>query len=567
MKKKIAILASIISLFSYSQNVQLDPTFGPSGNPINIGVVTSGLSVNVLPHYSQIRTISITSSGDIVSFGSVYDINGYENYGISKYNSNGSLDNSFGNNGLASYSWYQSDPGSHYFGDRIYCGDIQSTDKILAAGFTEENGSGYGNGVIYREACLLRLNDDGSVDSTFGVNGKITGNYNGHIASTYHDVLVLPNDYFYSILEEYDTSGYYTSSIAKHKSDGTFDSTFAVNGIASDGDHFTGWGLGIQNDSKILVVGYGYYDSSQAVIKRYNTNGSIDSTFGVNGKVFQDFGQYNSGEERYSQVLIQTDGKIVVSGWAGNLKDTTANEYSTDMVVARYNLNGLLDNTFGVNGIIRQDILSLDPNEGRINRTYAGGVILSDDSFLFNSYEKSNYSHTGDNQRLGFFKYTSNGILDNSFGNNGHYNVTLLTDSNDYINIRMDDMLLLANNKVLLGGSFVTGSGYNTYPYVSNILIQLALTNSIGTDELLLSNDLKIYPNPSSDIINVQHTELKPIKEINILSIDGKVMESFVNLGKTNSISLNISSVPRGTYIIQVKSKKGNISSSTFIKK
>lgn len=567
--KKIILLLTAACCFNLSaQNIQLDPTFGPSGNPINLGVVNTGVSTNVFSHYSQIRRISIDQSGGIISFGSVLDTNGFENFGISKYKSDGSLDNTFGTNGFVSYSWYANDTGNHYFGDRIYSGGIQSTGKILGVGWTEENLSGYGNGIIYREACVLRLNTDGTVDSTFGTNGKIVGNYSGHIASTYHDILLLPNDYFYSALDEYDTSGYYTSSLAKHKPDGTLDSSFALNGVASDGEHFTGWGLAIQNDNKIIYTGYGYYDSSQAVIKRFNVDGSIDSTFGNNGTVLQDYGRYNHGEDRYSQALIQADGKIVVSGWAGNLKDTTVNEFSTDMIVARYNIDGSLDNTFGINGIIRQDILSNDPNEGRINRTYAGGVLLADGSFLFNSYEKSNYSYTGENDRMGFFKYTSSGVLDTSFGNNGHYNVTILSDSNDYLYLRMDDMKLLPNNKIILGGSFNTTYGVTTtYPYVSNILLQFDLNSTINVNELSYSNDLRVYPNPSSDFINIEFEESQEIKTLNVLSMDGKLMESFVNFSNSNKMRIDVSSLSKGAYIIQSRDNNNRVYSTSFIRK
>jgi uncharacterized delta-60 repeat protein len=570
MKKTILLISASISFGAFSQSIQLDPTFGPSGNPTDIGLVSSGVSVNVLPHYSQIRTVSITPSGDIVSFGSIYDTNGLENFGISKYTSNGSLDNSFGNNGLASYSWYQADTNTHYFGDRIYSGGVQSTGKILAVGFTEEKvsdtiSSGY---TKYRESCILRLNSDGSVDSTFGTDGKITGNYNGHTASTYHDILLQSNDGFYSILDEYVPSfGFYRSYVTKHKSDGTLDSSFAINGITTN-DDMTGWGLSVQNDGKILFSGYGWYGSPLAVIMRFNTDGNIDSTFGTNGVVTQDYGNYNFGEERFSQVFTQPDGKIVVSGWAGNYKDTTANSYSSDMIVARYNINGLLDSTFGTNGMIVQDILSSDPNEGRLNRTYAGGVLLTDGSFLFNTFEKSNYSHTGESERVGFFKYTSNGILDNAFGNNGYYRVTLLTDTNDYMNIRMDDMLLLPNNKILLGGSVVTNSGSgSSYTYVSNILLQLSLNNSTSTDEIIFTSKLKVFPNPSSDFIHIQNEDIGAIKEVNILSIDGRKIEGFMNYRQSNEVSIDISSLPTGTFIVKVVSNKGDVSSSTFVKK
>src|SRR5260370_33670229 len=132
----------------------------------------------------------------------------------------------------------------------------------------------------------------------------------------------------------------------------SLDQTYGNGGkvITSFGNNATIFRTALQSDGKSVVGG----DASNGnhynwAIGRYNTNGSLDTSFGTNGIVTQDFGMDNV----VHGIAIQpSDGKIVVGG-----ADTASNSNGAGWTVARYNgTNGSLDTSFGVNGIVTTPI-------------------------------------------------------------------------------------------------------------------------------------------------------------------------------------------------------------------
>jgi len=133
--------------------------------------------------------------------------------------------------------------------------------------------------------------------------------------------------------------------------DGTLDPTFGEGGkvITQLGPGYeSAYGVAIQSDGKILAVGESYRSGTPSnldddiALVRYNTNGSLDNTFGTDGIVITPIG---SGIDLSAGVVLQPDGKIVVGGegWDGSAYRFAA---------LRYNSNGSLDNSFGSGGIV-----------------------------------------------------------------------------------------------------------------------------------------------------------------------------------------------------------------------
>ena len=180
--------------------------------------------------------VALQADGKIVTAA-----RGTGDFTVVRYNQDGTLDTSFGNGGIAS-----ADLGSPF--DETFDVAIQSDGKIVAVGATGSIDFG-----------LARFNTDGSLDTTFDEDGKVTTVF------------------------------------------GSLDEAFAV---------------AIQPDGKIVAVGHTDNPSTGTgdfAVARYNSNGSLDTTFGNGGKVTTDFG----GEDRGDGVLIQADGKIVVAGGTG----------------------------------------------------------------------------------------------------------------------------------------------------------------------------------------------------------------------------------------------------------
>lgn len=130
---------------------------------------------------------------------------------------------------------------------------------------------------------------------------------------------------------------------------GTLDLSFGNGGkvltdIAQSNDEANG--VAIQSDGKIVVVGSSSLGSiSDFAVLRYNTNGTLDATFGNGGKVTTDF---NNQSDVATAVAIQRDGKIVVAG-------RTSSQNQISFALARYNRDGLLDNSFHGNGKLIAD--------------------------------------------------------------------------------------------------------------------------------------------------------------------------------------------------------------------
>jgi len=124
-------------------------------------------------------------------------------------------------------------------------------------------------------------------------------------------------------------------------------------------------------------------------LARYNTNGSLDNSFGSGGKVSIDFG-YEAGA---SSIVSQPDGKLVV---AGVIKDNSGN---WDFALARLNTNGSLDASFGYGGKVTTEIGTF--------RDIAQSVIVQPDGELVA------VGYSGDD--IAIVRYNSNGSLDSTF--------------------------------------------------------------------------------------------------------------------------------------------------------
>src|SRR5437773_9251924 len=142
-------------------------------------------------------------------------------------------------------------------------------------------------------------------------------------------------------------------ALARYTPDGIPDATFGNAGQASTdflGLEDDAFSILIQPDGKIVAVGSAndpatFYDFAAA---RYLSNGTIDTTFGVAGKVSNDFGV--AGFDRAQSAALQADGRIVAAGFA-----ISQNGGVQNFAVARYTSSGVLDTTFSRDGITQID--------------------------------------------------------------------------------------------------------------------------------------------------------------------------------------------------------------------
>ena len=298
--------------------ITLDNTFGGDG------IVTTDFR-----NYSDDgNSLALQSDGKILVAGSVKvndSVSGYD-FGLVRYNVNGSLDNSFGSSGKVNtdFTGYSDGAGSV---------TVQSDGKILVAGSVSNSNNGdYDFG-------LVRYNENGSLDNSFGSSGKVIND------SVDSRSVTLQSDNKIIVAGD--------SGLVRYNENGSLDNSFGLSGKVT-----TGFGVNsviVQNDNKILVAGGATNSNGNGdfALVRYNENGSLDTSFGSSGKVTTDFTGYT---DIGISLALQSDGKILLAGNTDDNNGNGNNYVDYDFAIVRYNLNGSLDSSFGINGKYTIDI-------------------------------------------------------------------------------------------------------------------------------------------------------------------------------------------------------------------
>ena len=220
-------------------------------------------------------------------------------------------------------------------------------------------------------------------------------------------------------------------SMATAVADGALDTTFDTDGKVTTavavGDE--GKAIAIQSNGKILVVGD---DMANFEIVRYNTDGSLDTTFDTDGKVTTDIG--TSTADTANAVAIQSDGKIVVAGRSGGMALNSGN-----FAVARYNTDGSLDTTFDTDGKVTTDI-------GTSTTDTANAVAIQSDSKIVVAGTSSS--------DFAVIRYTTTGALDTTFDTDGKVTTDIGTSSFDTgsaVAIQSDSKIVVAGRISVAG--------------------------------------------------------------------------------------------------------------------
>jgi uncharacterized delta-60 repeat protein len=291
------------TLARYNTNGGLDTSFGSGGTQTTIGAAAMALQAD----------------GKVLLVGSKE---------LERLNSNGSPDPLFGTNGVVAESVLY---------DQIV---VQSDGKIVVAGSNATNG---GTSAFD----LARYNPSGSLDSAFGRGGQVTTSSPLRYTQLEASALLLQTNGELVVLGDTDFSAPQEWLLACYKPNGSLDMSFGNNGIVttpSAGNQIgNAWvegavlypSAGTANDGKIAVVGSNAGLSSGPLLVRFNTNGSLDTTFGSNG--FVPLGVNPSG------VAFDAGTRFVVAGSTPGSSGDTALE--------RLNRDGTVDATFGSGGL------------------------------------------------------------------------------------------------------------------------------------------------------------------------------------------------------------------------
>lgn len=355
------------------------------------------------------------------------------------FSQRGVLDVTFGNNGKVVTKMGDSTVDA----EQIYALATQPDDKIVAVGTARV-------GTLLRYA-LARYKPNGTLDSTFGSNGKVTtfidtatqeGNPTGVIIQPDGKILVVGDAVDFTLIR-------YTSV-------GAIDSSFGANGLVKT--HFSGstassGSFALRPDGKIVVAGIvDSFSSTKLAVIRYNTTGSIDPSFGVNGisTIPLYFGQ------SFTSLVLQPDNKIVIG--ATELDSSGTN----DFIVARFNEDGAIDNSFGSGGLALVDFLGQD---------FLYSLSIQPDNKLI----AAGITDVDSTNKMALARLLPNGAIDNTFGTAGKVLASASAKSDYAFSAHVQP-----DGKIVVTGT----AGYNEYsslPTGSFAVLQLKQDGSIDS--------------------------------------------------------------------------------------
>ena len=369
----------------------------------------------------------------------------------------GTLDANFGTNGLTIL-----DNGTD---NAEILSLTKSNDKLIGAGFTSDGGT--------EVFTVVRFNLDGSLDTSFGTSGYVKiplGTGNGRANSI---VLQADGNYVVGGWARFSNKEQYV--LARILTNGMMDNSFGTNGVVTGSFSGSTYAedeiaeVQLLSDEKIIVAGKSYNGLNDDVfVACFNTDGTLYTGFNGTGFRIIEFGTSPPYEEATS-VAIDAQDNIIIGG------RVSLDFFDEDsFFLTKLDNSGATDNSFGDNGklyytiapnvIAGLNVIKID-NEGRI--VTGGGAFDTDD--LDNNFFLTRFS--------------ANGTLDTSFGNNGEVIIPRIDNESIY------DLEILPSDDIIASGS--TGgfpSGFAT--------VRL---NDNGVHDLTFGNNGWAITQPESD--------------------------------------------------------------------
>ncbi len=456
-------LTDDIALVRYNADGSLDTTFDGDGK------VTTSIGSST----DRANAAAIQPDGKIVAAG-YSRIGSTDDFALARYNTDGSLDTTFDGDGKVT-----TDIGTST--DWAFSVAIQPDGKIAAAG-NSFNGS-------IDDFALVRYNADGSLDTTFGGDGKVTTTI-GSSTDRAYAVAIQPDGRI--VAAGYDLEDF---AIARYNPDGSLDATFDGDGKLTtnfgSGNNF-GTSTAVQPDGKIVVAGYSNGATIDFVLARYNADGSLDTTFDGDGKVTTAIGI--STDQAYS-VAIQPDGKIVAAGYSqiGS---------NNDFALARYNPDGSLVATFDGDGKLTTNVGGND---------YVRSVAIQADGKIV----AAGYSQIGSNNDFALASYNADGSLDTTFDGDGKVTTAIGTSTDQAFSVAIQP-----DGKIVVAGYSSNDSGDD---------FALARYNTDGSLDTTFDGDGKVTTDIGTSTDWAFSVAIQP---------DGKIVTAGYSIGTTIDVPI-----------------------------
>ncbi len=425
----------------------------------------------------------------------------------------GSFDNSFGISGIATINF---NDGL----DNVRALAIQSDGKIVIVGST-------GN-----DAAIARLNVDGSLDNTFSFDGMLTLPI-GTSVDNGNNVVIMPDGKIVVVGGAWEGSGF-NVAVVRLNPDGSLDNTFSFDGMLTtdiNGSSDAAFDVYVDATGKVTIGGYTNDIITKPLLLRYNSDGTLDNSFGSNGEVVVDLG---SEAGSFLGIAVIGSGEILAAGKIGSGDQS-------EFLIARFLPDGSLDNSFSFDGLAGSDVFG-DEDQAFDLLVQPDGKILS-----------CGYASNPD-RNMALLRLNEDGTPDSGFGTNGI--VTNHPTSFDHLSA----IALQPDGKIVATGS--AGSPERDIVvarYISGINI------GIGEVDVYLGSTL-IYPNPilnNNVVIEYELMEARSVS-IELFDLTGKRI-AILQSEKKESVgeyqkTLNLPTLSKGNYLIRLNTENGAVS-------
>ncbi len=512
-----------------------------------------------------ITAMAATRDNNIIAAG-IGGLDAFNNRGadilLAKYDKSGKLDSAFGINGLV-----VADFGLFEYAN---CMKLLSNDKILVAGSCRKRN------VNSKNNCLIaRFNADGSLDRTFGDNGKVITDAGSTYGSVINSIAITADR---SIIAAGKAENLYGSIynkilLAKYTADGKLITDFGVNGFVftdlSEGQDFAN-AVAVQDDGKIVAAGVtGAYSAKAGMcIARYNENGNPDSSFNGTGVRIIYFGEDNAWAQ---SLLIQKDKSFLLGGFKF---DNAANGHY-DFALVSVMQDGSLNSSFGNEGMVTTDFSGFTD--------YCDAIALQPDGKII--------AAGGSSDELNNISYVSLARYTNDKGTSGiiakirrwlqHHN-GFTWDAGNYISSYVvqrsnDGMHWSAVNRQQATTDNKQPAANSLYyndpsPLSGTNFYRLQTT---GTDGLVNysnvlavtpnDNAIRLSPNPATNSLHIEGLSAGKV-EITVIDFTGRIVFNIQPYAFSHVYNLNITALKRGNYLLKIE-MNDEVITKKFVKK
>lgn len=505
------ILLAFLTSFSALGQVQFDSTFATNGVFI----------LDASPDFDDyFFDMIVLPDQKMVAVGYVISESGQSDMLVVKLEENGTLDTSFGENGIVVLDinpW-----------DQAFTVVPYTDGKMLIGGRSGPMSSS-------TQSCVVMLQADGSIDENFGTNGIFQTALG--IGSSSANAILIDSDNHILV----GGNSNFDMHVYKLSPTGAPVPEYGINGLATTAYVFplSCTDMALQPDGKLVVGGKVNPYTDDIVVIRLLENGALDEDFGEDGFFFYDFDLSIYGsDESVESIVITESGRI----WLGG-QTRYFDESDSHFFVMALDGEGILDVNFGEEGIHRYPTIGF---------SFGNDLLVSAEQEIL--LAGSFFGAGSDGTDLSLLKLDAEGSMDTTYGNNGLQLFGLSEGSVD----RIFSIQTQGEDKWLVAG-FYRPSGGNFASFIARIGNEEE--DPISSARMLERPRFKISPNPVGTdqhaiVISLEHAALERVQ---LFDVQGQRLFSQKVKGtvRSQALTIDISFLESGVYFLQLENGQG----------